>query len=181
MRAIGSSLYCDPIDFCFLTIFIRTEKITHVVRNVYQMALFKYPEMLYNNLTVEMDVHFKEVANHVAGMNDEIFLSGFCEAWKQNRDSILKIREAFMYLNRVYLYNNSKLSTYELGMKLFTDNVMRDTRIKDRLNIILEAINSEHECEMINNKNLIKDITQMLVELDSVGLTLETCFMKPSM
>jgi cullin 3 len=56
-------------------------------------------------------------------------------------------------------------TVYDLGLKIFRDNVARSPRIKDRvLKMILSLVHKERMGEPIN-RGLLKSITQMLIDL----------------
>jgi len=75
------------------------------------------------------------------------------------------IRDILMYMDRVYVINNNVHSVYDLGLILFKDNVERHSRTKTRLiNILLDSIRRERMGEVIN-RNIVKNVTQMLVDL----------------
>uniref|UniRef100_A0A6B2KYR3 Cullin family profile domain-containing protein n=1 Tax=Arcella intermedia TaxID=1963864 RepID=A0A6B2KYR3_9EUKA len=134
-------------------------------RNAYNMVLHKYGDKLYNNLKAVVDEHLKKVAEGVAEANEEKFLNTLCEAWAEHTQSMLMIRDILMYMDRVYVVNNNVNSVYDLGLILFKENVARHLRIRPRLlSMILDAIKSERTGEVIN-RAIIKNITQMLVEL----------------
>jgi cullin 3 len=54
---------------------------------------------------------------------------------------------------------------YDLGLRLFSDNIARHNRIKDRLlKMLLSSIHRERNGEVVN-RALLKNVTQMLVDL----------------
>lgn len=134
-------------------------------RNAYNMVLHKYGDKLYNGLKDVVDKHLKEVAEDVAGSNDDKFLSSLNEAWSDHTQSMLMIRDILMYMDRVYVTQNNVSSVYDLGLNLFRDNVARHPRIRNRLlDVLLASIKKERQGEQIN-KAILKNITQMLVDL----------------
>jgi len=67
--------------------------------------------------------------------------------------------------DRVYVMHNNVAPVYDLGLQLFSQNIARNPRIKNRLlQQLLSAIHRERNGEVIN-RALIKNITQMLVDL----------------
>lgn len=76
--------------------------------------------------------------------------------------------ELFIFINnqdRVYVVNNGVYSVYDLGLKIFREQVALSEKIKPRMvALILESIFQERNGEVINRQSL-KSITQMLVEI----------------
>ena len=67
--------------------------------------------------------------------------------------------------DRTYVASQKKTPVYERGLQIFRDEICRNSRIKDRLQImLLDLIQRERTGEMIE-RGLLKSITSMLVEL----------------
>ncbi|EGG25040.1 cullin C [Cavenderia fasciculata] len=134
-------------------------------RNAYNVVLHKHGEFLYNNLKKLLDTHLKNIAQGVEAANDEVFLKELNRCWNDHKTSMMMIRDILMYMDRTYVDQSKVAPVYDLGLNLFRDNVIHHKQIKDRLtNILLEMIKKERSGEMIN-RLLIKNITQMLIEL----------------
>eukprot|EP01126_Amoeba_proteus_P042960 TRINITY_DN4684_c0_g1_i2.p1 TRINITY_DN4684_c0_g1~~TRINITY_DN4684_c0_g1_i2.p1 ORF type:complete len:679 (-),score=112.16 TRINITY_DN4684_c0_g1_i2:419-2371(-) len=139
-------------------------------RNAYNMVLHKYGDRLYHGLQEVVDEHLKGVARLVIAANDDNFLDTLNTVWNDHHQSMLMIRDILMYMDRVYVVHNNVPSVYDLGLVLFKDNIARNTRIQPRiLAILLRSIQRERGGEVIN-RLLIKNITQMLVDLGSPGI-----------
>eukprot|EP01127_Copromyxa_protea_P005350 TRINITY_DN15293_c0_g1_i1.p1 TRINITY_DN15293_c0_g1~~TRINITY_DN15293_c0_g1_i1.p1 ORF type:complete len:736 (-),score=141.66 TRINITY_DN15293_c0_g1_i1:66-2273(-) len=139
-------------------------------RNAYNMVLHKYGDRLYNGLKGVVDEHLKSVAKQVVAANDDNFLDVLNNVWNDHHQSMLMIRDILMYMDRVYVVHNNVHSVYDLGLVLFKDNVERHPKVCPRiLSILLESIRRERGGEVIN-KGLIKNITQMLVDLGTPGV-----------
>lgn len=134
-------------------------------RNAYNMVLHKYGDRLYKGLHHEVDEHLKSVANDVASANDDTFMDALNKAWSDHKISMLMIRDILMYMDRVYVMHHNVHTVYDLGLILFRDNIARSPRIKDRLlKMLLSLIQKERTGEVIN-RGLVKNITQMLIDL----------------
>jgi len=134
-------------------------------RNAYNMVLHKYGDRLYKGLQQVVDEHLKGVANDVAAANDDAFLEALNKAWSDHKISMLMIRDILMYMDRVYVMHHNVPTVYDLGLMLFRDNIARSARVKDRLlKMILSLIQKERTGEVIN-RGLLKNITQMLIDL----------------
>lgn len=134
-------------------------------RNAYNMVLHKYGDRLYSGLRDVVNSHLREVADSVVGVHDDQFLEAINTAWNEHKISMLMIRDILMYMDRVYVVHNTVASVYDLGLQLFSENIARAARIKDRLQkLVLESIRRERGGEVITRTQL-KNITQMLVDL----------------
>jgi len=150
------------------------------------MVLHKYGDKLYHGLREVVNKHLKDVADTVANTIDDNFLDAVNNAWSDHKISMLMIRDILMYMvcfclltlftiffltslcllqDRVYVMHNNVAPVYDLGLQLFSDNLTRNVRIKDRLlKQLLAAISKERGGEVVN-RALLKNITQMLVDL----------------
>lgn len=146
------------------------------------MVLHKYGDRLYNGLKEVVDDHLKSVAKQVVSANDDNFLDVLNSVWNDHHQSMLMIRDILMYMvcggdalcwlsqDRVYVVHNNVHSVYDLGLVLFKENVESHPKVCPRiLSILLESIRRERGGEVIN-KGLIKNITQMLVDLGIPGV-----------
>jgi len=134
-------------------------------RNAYNMVLHKYGDRLYKGLQQVVDEHLKGVANDVAAANDDMFMEALNKAWSDHKISMLMIRDILMYMDRVYVMHHNVHTVYDLGLILFRDNIARSPRIKDRLlKMLLSLVQKERTGEVIN-RGLVKNITQMLIDL----------------
>jgi cullin 3 len=56
-----------------------------------------------------------------------------------------------MYMDRTYVNNFNKTPVHELGLNLWRDNIVRSSKIKDRLlDMLLDLVHRERTGEMIN-------------------------------
>jgi len=150
-------------------------------RNAYNMVLHKYGDMLYDGLRQELDTHLIEVSDLIVNAVDDDFLIEMNRAWGDHKISMLMIRDILMYMDRVYVQNNSDVAAvYDLGLHRFRENIARSPRIKDRLlKTLLSMIHNERTSRQIN-RGLIKNVTQMLVDLGINSKTVyEEDFEKP--
>eukprot|EP00696_Hemimastix_kukwesjijk_P010326 gnl/Hemi2/23020_TR7706_c0_g1_i2.p1 gnl/Hemi2/23020_TR7706_c0_g1~~gnl/Hemi2/23020_TR7706_c0_g1_i2.p1 ORF type:complete len:741 (+),score=278.60 gnl/Hemi2/23020_TR7706_c0_g1_i2:89-2311(+) len=134
-------------------------------RNAYNMVLHKYGEILYNGLTGCIRDHLDSIARIVEDQLDDTFLSEMNKRWSFHKTSLVMIRDILMYMDKTHVTLNKKLTVYDLGMKLFTDIVIRAPKIQKRLlNTLLGFIHRERHGEVID-KALMKGTTQMLFDL----------------
>jgi cullin 3 len=140
-------------------------------RNAYNMVLHKYGDKLYNGLKSVVDAHLKEIAQKVVSTNDDHFLHTLNEVWADHTQSMLMIRDILMYMDRVYVLHNNVSTVYDLGLRLFKDNIAKHPKIGPRLlTTLLDSIKRERNGEVINRK-LLKNVTQMLVDLGTPSVS----------
>jgi len=134
-------------------------------RNSYNMVLHKHGDKLYQGLKQTVHDRLMEVCGTVSIANDENLLAALNAAWEEHTQSMLMIRDILMYMDRVYVVHNNEAPVYDVGLQKFRENITRHLNIKDRmLNALLSNIEKERRGEVIN-RGLLKNITQMLVDL----------------
>lgn len=134
-------------------------------RNAYNMVLHKYGDMLYGGLRRVVDQQLRTVADAVASVPDDVFLFRLNDAWHDHLQSMLMIRDILMYMDRAYVAPKQLLPVYDLGLVLFCEVVAHHPNIKERLLRTLLDMVFRERCGEIINRSLVKNITQMLVDL----------------
>ncbi|CAM6121875.1 unnamed protein product [Calypogeia fissa] len=134
-------------------------------RNAYNMVLHKYGEKLYSGLVNTMTQHLREVAKAVESAQGGLFLEELNSKWLEHNKSLQMIRDILMYMDRTYVTNYNKTPVHELGLNLWRDNILRSSKIRDRLlDTLLDLVHRERTGEVIN-RGLMRNITKMLMDL----------------
>eukprot|EP00164_Ancoracysta_twista_P001606 GFYU01002109.1.p1 GENE.GFYU01002109.1~~GFYU01002109.1.p1 ORF type:complete len:747 (+),score=223.69 GFYU01002109.1:49-2241(+) len=134
-------------------------------RSGYNMVVHKKADQLYEGLTDELKKHANRVAHDLANCHDDTFLRELTDKWTIFKVSMSSIRDILMYMDRTYVLPNKKLPVYDLGVKVFHDNIESDSNLTPRiLNLPLGMIERERNGEVVD-RGLIKRVTQMLCEL----------------
>nr|QFS19078.1 cullin-3A [Apopellia endiviifolia (species B)] len=134
-------------------------------RNAYNMVLHKYGEKLYFGLVNTMTQHLREIAKAVESAHGGLFLEELNNKWLEHNKSLQMIRDILMYMDRTYVTNFNKTPVHELGLNLWRDNIVRSSKITDRLlDTLLDLVHRERTGEVIN-RGLMRNITKMLVDL----------------
>lgn len=55
---------------------------------------------------------------------DEVFLTELLAQWEKHRTAIGMIRDILMYMDRNYVPQNKKVPVYDLGIKIFGQEVI---------------------------------------------------------
>ena len=135
-------------------------------RSAYNMVLQKHGDRLYCGLRDTVEEHLVTVAEKIIATEDESFLERLNTCWKDHEANMVMIHDILMYMDRTFVPHNPHLQpVYDLGLSLFRDKVVLNPQIVDRIkDILLEMIQKERTGQIIN-RNLIKNITQMLTGL----------------
>ncbi|GAU50030.1 hypothetical protein TSUD_240230 [Trifolium subterraneum] len=134
-------------------------------RNAYNMVLYKFGQKLYSGLVSTVTSHLKEMAISVEIAEEGSFLEELIRKWNDHSKSLQMIRDIMRYMEMTYIPSNKKMPIYELGLKLWTENVIYSNQIRTRLsNTLLKLLSRERAGEEVNSE-LIKNITKMLMDL----------------
>lgn len=135
-------------------------------RNAYTMVLHKHGERLYSGLKQVVTEHLVEKIRKdvVISLNNN-FLDTLNAAWNDHQTSMVMIRDILMYMDRVYVQQNSVDNVYNLGLILFRDLVVRYGNIRDHLcQTLLTLVRRERKGEVVD-RMAIRNACQMLMIL----------------
>lgn len=135
-------------------------------RNAYTMVLHKHGEKLYSGLQEVVNEHLvKKVREDVLAALNNNFLQTLNSAWSDHQTSMVMIRDILMYMDRVYVQQNNVDNVYNLGLKIFRDEVVRHPSICDHLrHTLLEMVAKERRGEVVD-RGAVKNACQMLMVL----------------
>lgn len=134
-------------------------------RNAYNMVLHKYGDRLYNGLTRTLTLHLKDIAAKVEATQGVPFLRELKRRWDEHIKATQMIRDILMYMDRTYVLQQQRTPVYFLGLELWRENVVRNRVIFERLlAILIDLVSRERQGEVVE-RNLIKAVTVMLVDL----------------
>lgn len=135
-------------------------------RNAYTMVLHKYGERLYTGLKEVVTQHLEnKVREDVLKSLHNNFLQTLNQAWNDHQTSMVMIRDILMYMDRVYVQQNSVDNVYNLGLIIFRDQVVRYGCVRDHLReTLLDMVARERKGEVVD-RIAIKNACQMLMVL----------------
>lgn len=135
-------------------------------RNAYTMVLHKHGEKLYSGLQEVVNEHLvKKVREDVLAALNNNFLQTLNSSWSDHQTSMVMIRDILMYMDRVYVQQNNVDNVYNLGLKIFRDEVVRHPSICDHLrHTLLEMVAKERRGEVVD-RGAVKNACQMLMVL----------------
>ncbi|XP_022087967.1 cullin-3-like [Acanthaster planci] len=139
-------------------------------RNAYTMVLHKHGERLYTGLRDVVTEHLVEKvrAEVLASLNNN-FLQTLNAAWNDHQTAMVMIRDILMYMDRVYVQQNKVDNVYNLGLKIFRDQVVRYGNIRDHLRqTLLQLVMKERRGEVVD-RSAVKNAchTLMVLGIDS--------------
>ncbi|KAF7991879.1 hypothetical protein HCN44_010680 [Aphidius gifuensis] len=150
-------------------------------RNAYTMVLHKYGERLYTGLKEVVTQHLEnKVREDVLDSLHNNFLQTLNQAWNDHTTSMTMIRDILMYMDRVYVQQNSVDNVYNLGLIIFRDQVVRYGCVRDHLReTLLGMVSRERRGEVVD-RMAIKNACQMLMRLGiNCRLVYEEDFERP--
>ncbi|XP_053404308.1 cullin-3-like [Mercenaria mercenaria] len=135
-------------------------------RNAYTMVLHKHGEKLYSGLQEVVTEHLvKKVQQDVLAALNNNFLLTLNSAWSDHQTSMVMIRDILMYMDRVYVQQNNVDNVYNLGLKIFRDEVVRYQTINEHLrHTLLDMVAKERRGEVVD-RGAVKNACQMLMIL----------------
>ncbi|KAH3669095.1 hypothetical protein WICMUC_005059 [Wickerhamomyces mucosus] len=142
-------------------------------RNSYNLVLRKFGKQLYENVK-------NQISDHLLGINSRILLNKDSmvkvnEIWESHQISMRMISDVLMYLDRVYCKENHLPLTYDIGINLFRDKIIKlnDNKIGNHLNyLVMEQITLNRN-GLITDFFIIKSILKMFEALIEDELNLE--------
>jgi len=124
--------------------------------------------VLYDKLKLVCESHVKDTIQHFLGdgMDNFIFLKKMDSLWKSHCRQTTMIRSIFLYLDRVYVLQNSTiLSIWDVGLQLWRLHIMGNKIIQTKtVDGLLFLIENERNGEAVD-RSLLKSLLRMLADL----------------
>ncbi|CAL5060399.1 unnamed protein product [Urochloa decumbens] len=130
-------------------------------RGAYNMVLYKKVEELYSVMEDAMALEVQILCSPLdaAPVDSTAFLQRLLAMWKHHIRAVNFIRQYIsMYIERTFITTNHKTPIYELGLRLWRDNIARSDKIRPRL---IEAVKRRRGGE----DELVAGVNEMLTEL----------------
>lgn len=147
----------------------------------------KQGEVLYKAVRENIEGHTKGICDTVDTQPDETFLQKLLAVWEKYRKCISKVRDLLLYLDENYVEKSSShekkiLTVYESGIAIFRQEVL--IKLTKRLQRLMNRmIMRERDGEEVADKFMLKNLTQMMVEVDKEKVytgVFESQFLKES-
>jgi len=131
----------------------------------YQIVLHKHGELLYNGVKKALSDYIKGVREKIMKCTDEVFLKDLLAQWEKHRTSVSMVRDILMYMDRNYVPQYKKTPVYELGIKLFGQEVFHLSTLERIQRLIMEIIRKDRDGEVVADRFLLKSLSQMMLEI----------------
>jgi len=131
----------------------------------YQIVVSKQGEILYNKIKDAFSKYVQDLREKIVESKDEIFLKDLLQVWNKHRTSVNLIRDILMYMDKNYVPQSKKMPLFELGIKLFGQEVFQRDSLERIQRLIMEMIRKERDGEEVADKFLLKELMGMMIEI----------------
>ena len=135
-------------------------------RYAYNLVLHKHGSVLYEGVSAKLTEHLQDTVNQLAQVHQNSLLEAVSEQWKEHCITMVMIRDILMYMDRTYVQQQRRRTVYDLGLHLFRTTVWEHPAIKNPVcQLLLDAIARERSGLLTDDRDLLKQIISMLLEL----------------
>eukprot|EP00756_Hemistasia_phaeocysticola_P016120 Hpha_TRINITY_DN15458_c2_g1::TRINITY_DN15458_c2_g1_i1::g.173426::m.173426/K03869/CUL3; cullin 3 len=132
----------------------------------YHIVLHKHGELLYNGVEGAIRRHVQANRARLLEVPDFNFLEALLDEWGRHRTAVQMIRDILMYMDKNFVPNAKRLSVYELGVKLFGENMLKHRSVAVRVHSLTMAIIAqERSGERPAGPFVLKGVTQMMCDV----------------
>ncbi|XP_065681125.1 cullin-4A isoform X1 [Hydra vulgaris] len=136
---------------------------------------------LYERLREVCEEHVKTIIAEFSSdiIDNFVFLKKMDKQWESHCRQMTMIRSIFLYLDRVYvLQNSSVLSIWDVGLQLWRIHIMGHPFIQSKtVQALLFFIKNERNSETVD-RSLLKRLIKMLADLQMYQQIFEPVFLK---
>jgi len=137
-------------------------------------VLHKHGSVLYEGVSLKLTEHLQETVKQLAEVPPTSLLESVAEQWKEHCVTMVMIRDILMYMDRTYVQQQRRRPVYDLGLHLFRTNVWKHPAIsKPVCQLLLDAIARERSGLLTDDRDLLKQIISMLLELGRADYSAE--------
>ncbi|KAI9184431.1 hypothetical protein H9P43_003484 [Blastocladiella emersonii ATCC 22665] len=147
-----------------------------IYRNTYQLTLHRRGDLLYQNIKrvlrellqarVNADLTPAMVGD-LAGDHAQLFLDRVAAIWSNYTVALKLTSDVFMYFDKNYCSQRNTPTSWELGLLLFRDQILRSTLLPVR-SALRQCLLDQIRCEREGNRidiSLMRKVIQMLVDV----------------
>ncbi|KAL0483264.1 cullin [Acrasis kona] len=131
----------------------------------YHIVLNKHGDFLYDGVKEALSNYIKGVREKTMKCNDESFLKELLTQWDKHRTSVGMVRDILMYMDRNYVQQNKKIPVFDLGVKLFGQEVFHQNTLDRIQRLIMEIIRKDRDGEVVADRFLLKNLCVMMLEI----------------
>ncbi|KAJ3000209.1 hypothetical protein HDV02_000122 [Globomyces sp. JEL0801] len=148
-------------------------------RNAYNMVIYKDGDMLYRNVknaitdqlnnVIINDIApaFPQLRTDSSIQDDELFLRAMKSSWSNHTTTLGMFRDVLMYMDRTFLPSKNLPLTYEMGLEVYRDVVVRSNTHPVKNNILgtlFRLVEHERNGDIVD-KTLLAACIQILDSL----------------
>ncbi|XP_053229054.1 cullin-4B isoform X2 [Podarcis raffonei] len=141
------------------------EELYQAVEN---LCSYKISENLYKQLRQICEDHIKAQIHQLRedSLDSVLFLKKIDKCWQDHCRQMIMIRSIFLFLDRTYVLQNSKLpSIWDMGLELFRAHIISDQKVQNKtIDGILLLTKRERNGEAID-RSLLRSLLSMLSDL----------------
>jgi len=136
----------------------------------YELVTNQKGEVLYNHVKTTIEGHTKGIAIKINESTDDTFLPRLLAVWEKYRKSASMIRDILLFLDEQFVEktngNDQKfLGVFEQGISIFRNEVL--IKLTERVQrLMLDIIKRERDGTEVADKFLLRNLTQMMVEIE---------------
>ncbi|CAF1040420.1 unnamed protein product [Adineta steineri] len=131
------------------------------------MVLHRHGQKLYENTRELILEHLVEkVRPKLAKSSSTEFLVTLKQTWNGYEKSMDMIRCILMYMDRVYVPKENLEHVYDLGLRLFRENIILFSTTREYFNNALREMMTREQHGEILDRTTINDISLMLTKLN---------------
>lgn len=135
-------------------------------KNAYLMVHLNYGSMLYDAMAEVIREHLKgTVIDKVIGAMETSFLETLITAWTAHAKAMELMKVSFMHLESLHVGEQMCYPVYELGMRIFRDEIVKHDEVFNHLRKVLTVMVAVERAGGSVNCSSIKTTCAMLVAL----------------
>jgi cullin 3 len=102
--------------------------------------------------------------------SDDTLLATLADRWSDHQIMTVRIQEILLYLERNYIPQHKKLSTYNLGLVLFRRVIVENPQLQPRItSLLLHNVAVDRAGGVTADSGVMRRVTSMLIELSSAA------------
>lgn len=137
-------------------------------RNSYNLVIQKHGKLLYDGVTCKISSHLSTTAANLASTPDASLLEELSVSFDEHITTMSMVRDILMYMDRTYVETHNEKSTFIQGLHLYRTIVWEHQNVQHRVSeLLLKAIANERAGELTDNRDVLKKILSMLLQIDT--------------
>ena len=137
-------------------------------RNSYNLVIQKHGKLLYDGVTSKISSHLNTTAKRLSSTADALLLEEVATSFDDHVTTMTMVRDILMYMDRTFVSQSNEKSTFIQGLHLYRTIVWEHNQVQSRVSdLLLEAIAKERSGELTDDRDILKKILSMLLQIDN--------------